>query len=453
MGHAKERGFGLRVGDFLNMSASAPVAAGYIDQADAFGRVQHPTRQHALTLIRMLEASLVIAVVFLNGADFRGGSGEEFTVHWQIYLRLLVSGLAGIYGLLRLPATFRDFLAWPGVLVAAYVTWYAVSVVTSIDRLYSAAAWLSLAGVVLMIPAAMRSLGGYRFLLAVACGLTLYVLGSWIAFVFFPEVGVYEEQVTESAVYSRMSGLGHPNELGFYAAYLALTFAGLGMSRRLSWWIAGAAMGLAAITLLGCFSRTAIIGCVAGLVIMFHSRARRMENLSWILIIVALALGAIFVSSGQGNLDWALENGLRQLTKSGSTEELTTGTGRTEIWKYGISKISESPNLGYGYCSTRFIMQDYSYHCHNMVLNALMHGGFISGLVVTTMILYLLHSVIASSYPPLDGLAAMVLIGGMVDGILGAPAPAASSLIWFMLLFWRQQGLLVELKVELNTPR
>ncbi len=385
---------------------------------------------------------LVVAVVFINGADFRGDTGEEFSVHWQIYLRLLVAFASGCVGLLLFPSkTWNDFLTWPGLLIGAYLIWYGVTLVTAIDRAYCTAAWVSLVGVLLLLPAAMRTLGGYRFWQAVTTGLTLYLVGSWIAYLFFPQIGVFKEQVTQTYAVERMGGLGHPNELGFYAAYTFLAYLGLMVSGRLNWNWGAIGMALAVATLLTCFSRTAILTCAVGTVFALRSPLRQPGNMVSVLGITALGALIAFGALGAGKLDWYLDSLLTSVTKSGSTDELATATGRTEIWQYGIAQIQKSPVTGYGYCAARFVMEKHSYHCHNIVLNALMYGGVISGLLVVCMILNQWIAIFAFPRPEIDGMILCLLIGSMVEELLSAASPSASVLLWFSLMFWRQLGM------------
>lgn len=392
----------------------------------------------AWTLEQAVFWLLVAALTFFMGADFRGSTGGEFEVHWQIYLRLLLAFASGALGaLLLFPRTYRDFFTWPGILLTLLLVLYLLSVAFSASKSYSFAAWSSLLGVTLFIPGALRVLGGFRYLTAVATGLSFYMVGSWIAYLLVPSVGVFEEQVSMTEVYPRMGGLGHPNELGFFAAYTVIIFAGLGTSKRIGWTIAGAGMLLGIVTLVGCFSRTAIIVCTLGLLVTFQEYIRLRSLAAIGMFLGAGVLTVVFFVVASGTLDWAIEDSLRGLSKSGSTDELKTGTGRTEIWAYGIKKIAERPVRGYGYCTTRFVMEDYSYHCHNIVLNAMMFAGILAGFLVLTMVLYHVFFILTKPLPVIDGLAVVMLTGGMVEGLLGAASPAASTILWFTLLFWR----------------
>jgi exopolysaccharide production protein ExoQ len=412
------------------------------------GRTVSQLSSFVWTLDRVACWLVTAAIVFLMGADFRGDTGGDFQVHWQIYLRLLVAAVAGGIGtLLLFPKTYRDFLCFPGILLVGYAGWYLATLPFSIAKGYSAAAWVSLAGVLLFIPAAMRVLGGFRLLTAIATGLVAFLVGSWFAYLFVPEIGVFNEQVTQTEVFERMGGLAHPNELGMYAAFTTVLFAGLGVSRRLSWSFAFLGMLLGIVTLIGCFSRTSMVVCAVGLAVTLQGQWRLRSNLTGISLGIGLASFGLLIAFGTGQLDWLIEDALRKLTKTGSTDELATATGRTEIWSYAISQIAESPLYGYGYCSARFVMEEHSYHCHNIVLNALMFGGIVSGLIVAAMCVYLLSGILFNPRPEIDGLASILLAGGMVEGLLGAPSPAAAIFLWFMLIFWRQLDMQVATQV------
>jgi O-antigen ligase len=173
----------------------------------------------------------------------------------------------------------------------------------------------------------------------------------------------------------------------------------------------------------------------------FQAHWRRPGNAIGVLVAAGLGVLVVFAAVGTGELDWFIESTLQKLTKSGSTDELATATGRTDIWAYGIKKIAESPLVGYGYCSARFIMDEHSFHCHNIILNALMYGGVVPGLIVVGMLLYQLTAMINHPIAAIDGVVLLMCVAGMVDELLGAPSPAAAVTLWFSLLWWRQLGM------------
>ncbi len=399
----------------------------------------------AWTLEQALAAALVFAIVFVNGADFRGDTGEEFSIHWQIYLRLAVCAAAGAYGTLALfGRTFREFFTFPGALLSGYVVINGLSILVSQQRTYTLAAWLSLVGVALFVPAAMKSLGGRKLMLTIAFSLCIYLLGSWVAFLYFPDIGVFHEQVTQSDVFARMGGLAHPNELGFYSAYAAIVICALYATRQVSAPVAAMGSLLALLTIYSSFSRTAAIACSVGLAVTFGASLRRPGNVVGMLLLAGLVTLVLFGLLGMGQLDWLVDSWATKLTKSGNLDELATATGRTEIWVAAISFIQESPLLGYGYCSARFVMEDYSYHGHNILLNAMLYAGIGGGLIVGAILLHLFWSALVDPRPAIDGLVACMFAAGMVDGVLASASPTAMMLIWTVALLWRQLGMMAD---------
>lgn len=397
----------------------------------------------AWTLEHLISSGLVVCVVFLNGADFRGATGDDgFTVHWQIYLRLLICFACGAVGALNLfPRTYREFVVWPGMLLLAYVGMLGLSIPMSVDARYSTASWASLIGVLLFLPSAMRLLGGPRFLRTVLAGLVIHLIGSWIAYLCFPSVGVFMEQVSQSDVFERMGGLAHPNELGFYSAFTVLLAAGLGLRKHLPPWLAGCAIALGGATLLVCFSRTAIVTCCIGLCFTFQYQLFRRGNLIALTTLCALASLTAFATIGTGKFDWQVSEVMTKLTKSGNTSELATATGRTEIWSAAIGFIQESPLIGYGYGTARFVMEEHSFHGHNTILNAMLSAGVPCGIIVMSMMAVLVYYLAFDPRPEIDGLAACTMIAGMLDGVLGAASPNAFLTVWVTCLLWRQMRL------------
>lgn len=393
-------------------------------------------------LEKMIYWTLPFLVVFFNSADFRGNTGEQFEVHWQILLRLLICMLCGALGALVLfPKTYRDFLTWPGLLLLFEIVLYGLSQLTSVQINYTMAAWVSYICVVLMIPASMRILGGNDFLKSVFAGLIVYLVGSWIAYIVFPEIGVHKEYTTGSDSVQRMGGLGHPNELGIISAYATLLAAGMLKTRRMHPLMCVAAMGLGALTLLTCFSRTATACCMLGLATIFWTELRRMGNAYFYGLFVMAGCVVAYVATGMGWADIFLQNLVGKITKSGSIDELSTATGRTDIWTEAFRLISESPALGYGYCGARFVMEDFSYHAHNIVLNAAIYAGIFASMVILAMIFVIIRGILLRPDPVIDGLAVCMLAGGMLEGLLGAPSPAASVTIWICILLWRPMNM------------
>lgn len=389
---------------------------------------------------KMLLWLIPMLVVFLNGADFHGADPEDnFSVHWQILMRLALTGVCGLVGAFFLfPVTYRDFLTWPGLLVVALIGSYGVSQIYSIVPNYTFVALLCYICVALTIPAAMRLLGAQAYLSSVLAGCVAFIVGSWIAYLFFPEIGVHREQVSETEFVERMGGLGHPNALGAVSMLTVVMVAGMAKSRMLRWDLAATIVIVSSITLLTCYSRTSMICCLIGLLVIFRRDLMNVGNLATLGVLGGIGTLLALVLVGSGNLDWYLEDIAGNVSKSGHVDELTTATGRTDIWAAALEFIAASPITGYGYLTQRFYMGDYSFHSHNMVLNATLSAGVGGGMVMLTIILVLLKGVLFKPRLLIDGLAVCMIVAGFVEGVIGQPAPAAPDVIWLSLIFWRQ---------------
>ncbi|MEM6778153.1 MAG: O-antigen ligase family protein [Planctomycetota bacterium] len=391
---------------------------------------------------------LVAGIVFINAADFRGDTGDEFKVHWQIYLRLLNCAVCGGVAILFLHRSLDPYCRFPGLVLSCLFGWTGLTSVASLDPKYSAAAFVSLCCVALLVPAAMRVLGGQRFILAVAFGFVTYLVGSWIAYLLFPQVGVFKEQVSQTDVFERMGGLGHPNELGCYAASTVVLFVALAYRRCLHWHITLPSILLGCITLVACYSRTWIVLTAVGVAMVYRDHWGRPTVFLSAMLVVLLVMAIVGMVYASGGLDWMISDALLKVSKSGNADELSTGTGRTEIWAYGIEQIAHEPLKGYGYGMARFVMEDHSYHCHNTFLNYCMATGLPGGLLFLTLAIYLIHRIVRDPRPEMDGLTTMILLGGMVEGLLIAPAPSAATMLFIVAVFWRH----LDMKLTVRNP-
>lgn len=79
---------------------------------------------------------------------------------------------------------------------------------------------------------------------------------------------------------------------------------------------------------------------------------------------------------------------MESLSRSGSADEITSGTGRTSIWSVAIYLIFEKPFLGYGFASTLQIFDEQVARvgfkvasAHNMILQILLSVGILGALL------------------------------------------------------------------------
>ena len=396
------------------------------------------SREHSGWMIKSILSSLVFLIVFFNQADFGGQSAEQFSVHWEIYARLLICAASGLAAILLMHQVLGPYLKMPGLLISGFLLWSLILIPTSVDKSYSTATLVSLIAVAAMVPAAIKTLGQRQFMNMIGLGLVTYLVGSWIAYLFIPEIGVFYEQVSMTDVYARMGGLGHPNELGLYSAFTFVLFAGLHAKGQMKLQFVLPIMALAAATLVTSYSRTSLILATVGLAVVYRDRLLTRQFVLTAMVGVLLLIPIVGYQFASGTIDWTLEDTAMSLSKSGTADELSTATGRTEIWSYAIERIGEKPLTGFGYGTMRFVMDEHSFHCHNTFLNFSLSTGVVGGLFFLTMCGYLLTMAWQDPRPEIDGLVAIIIIGGFVEGALLSPAPTCQLLVFMSAILWRQ---------------
>ena len=383
--------------------------------------------------------ALTVLMVFVNSADFQGADADSFSVKYQIYIRILVCGLCGLYGVLFLQSSLSRFLKFPGLLVVAYGAVVLMSVPISIDRTYSGVTAICLWCLFLFLPAALDKIGNLRFLIAIATGAIAYVLVSWFLYLMVPSLGISREFVSEDVFLERMGGLGHPNTLGLYASVSLLMILLLIRQKILSWkWVLPCVV-LWAATIYLCLSRTSVILAGVGALGIFWDRIWRVQHLPRL---IALALGGtacLLIYAATGDLTEQIENTLLSVSKSGEVSELTSATGRVEIWAHALQKIDERLLTGFGYGTQRFVMHEHSYHCHNIVLNAMLGCGIFAGLLVISFLCLLVRRLWMQPDPVIRAFVPLFLIGGMVESLIYSPAPSLEMVLFFLLIYWQDE--------------
>ena len=59
-------------------------------------------------------------------------------------------------------------------------------------------------------------------MIAILIGLVGHVALAWFLYIFFPDIGVFQEELAQSTFVKRMGGLGHPNGVGRNAVLMGL---------------------------------------------------------------------------------------------------------------------------------------------------------------------------------------------------------------------------------------
>ncbi len=419
----------------------------------ASGALLHDRLETGLS--RVLHASLVgpgagalllVAIVFINDANIRYSDLHTYSLDGQIVMRLFVCAACGLYGLAHFSRTHDTLLRFPGVWSVLFGAWATFTLLFAVQKLFAIAACLALWCMVFFIPAVLIQLGGRRTTVLVAVTLTVYMVVSWFLYFAFPYLGRTPYTMPDLSIVYRMGGLGHANSTGRLASLGIAMVLALGFARMARWNRLVPLIGFLAITLYATNSRTAILATAALAVVCVRYVPLKWSIAAGFLMLVAAGGFLLVASSGSEELASAL-------SRSGQSEELSSLTGRTEIWAWVLDRIEERPIVGQGYGCARFAMavfndlveQDMAgYHAHNTLLNLALTTGVVGAVLFLGMIFNLALDFVRQPSIVPDMILVLVVVAGIADAVAFSPIPDVYTVLWLIALFWRQTGMTLE---------
>jgi exopolysaccharide production protein ExoQ len=411
----------------------------------------HPIRKNPIDPSRLSPAQRIwalldmplndlagIVLLFLAGflmlADIKVGK-VEVALDSQVMAKLCVIGACGIYGLLGFladPQVRRTLFSFPVLWVVMISACFFLAVPTSITPVESLASAISIACITLATVTGIVRLGAGTVVTTLFYSLCLYVVAAWIAFLAFPEIGVYAEKLSEGRFQNRMAGIAHPNTLGQFSG-LTIVLGSILYVRfgQRSMFRIGIIL-LAALALLFSLSRTSMVATVFALSIAFRKQLFRREYALYAVgIVLAGAIGFLVLASTT-DLSETIEQKLRLLSKSGDLSELTSATGRVEIWKYASRLIAEKPLTGYGAATSKYYLEDYTYYTHNMIMHVAFSTGIFGGTFALLMCLGRILAMITHHHLLADGIIAFLLVNGFFENVLFCFLAGLPTMMWIV---------------------
>jgi O-antigen ligase len=383
---------------------------------------------------------LVFLVSFLNLVNLHVDK-EGVALDAQVLAKLMVIGCAGLYGMAGAINDVRVrhiLFSLPVFLVVVLVALYFLSSFASISKEHSMVSTISLVSVLLMTVTAMMQLGLVRFLTTVFHAMSAFVVLSWVAYFLWPDVGVFMEPTTEGEFVRRMSGLAHSNTLGQYSGLTVIVGVALYhfYGQRSTWRLI--VIGLAVGALLASLSRTSVVATVAGLIVMYHRSVFTPNNRKWFIIGGMFLAMMVAVVATQVDLGEVIAEKLTVVSKSGDAEELTSATGRAEIWQYSLFLIAKQPLTGYGAATSKYFLEEHSMYTHNLLLNIAFSTGILGGLVGLVMILQQAISAIWKPHVVTSAVIAFILVNGLFENVIFSIIAGMPTLLWLMSMAWFQ---------------
>jgi O-antigen ligase len=387
---------------------------------------------------------LLIASVNVTMFDLvQETEGDAFRVDPLVLMRLGACAAFGLFGLLYLRRTLAQLCTFPAAWNTMLVVWAALTVPFSVSPTFSAAGVFTLLCVTLFVPAVLAELGGERTIKVLLAGLVIYVGLNWLVAVAAPSL-VDTSFKTVGGDTSHRFG-NDPQQLGLQTTWALGFLLVLALSKRLSARVSIVLLLGLVLTLALSLSRTAIMASVVVTsVALWPHLSGRQRALAF--ASTFLLIGTILLATASGRFAINTNAVVSTVSRSGDTEELRTFTGRVDVWKYAWGKCLDSPLFGYGYGTSRFVLQeDPNYplkfqanHAHNLFLNTALTIGLPGALLLIVMIAHLaLRNMRLSCSVPSITLA-FVVTGSVTESLLYGAMPRSHMFIWLIAMFWQQ---------------
>ena len=403
----------------------------------------------SLTGDRRYAAILAVAIIFVLCSNFRYREYAEKSIDFQIALKL-----AGILVALALSTFafraiarhlylngFTYWLAFFGFLV--FSSSYAMA------PAHAAVSTLSILASFLFLCYLCVKFGAQRMVEVLVWAGLLICAVSLAVYVAVPSFGrMWDWTGDEIALTSRLQGIfGHSNAAGSGSAMLFFLTAAFYVERPHASRIVGySTLAASLLCLILSINRMALASLMASCLVYFLVSGHFGRRLLLILSLGTLAIVPLLLFPDEI---------FSVLSRSGSAEEITSGSGRTRIWSVVLELVPQAWLLGHGYASAQHVLPIHpdlfraAAHAHNLCLEVLFCSGVIGlSLLVWCILTSIVLAVRVGAAREL-ALFSFVLPYGLTEPIIGGTTYLA-LIIWqasIVLLFYRAR------QVELERSR
>ena len=279
-----------------------------------------------------------------------------------------------------------------------------------------------------------------RIIEYVRSGICIVLYASLLAAIFAPQWAVqHGYELSMLGISSRLHGaVAHANVLGPLAALYLVSYGTkipLSSSAQFLKWL------LAFSVLIATQSKTSLVGLVAGWIVCALSRVERRRFLRTLIVGMILASAGYMVLDIQDAVDWIVAEAPR---------EMTTATGRLQIWLVTLSVWQDAPWFGYGQDLWKSEMQEeyvrllgwYVPHAHNILIQALGAEGVFGFVATSGLFAAMVRAawLVRGQCTQVSGMVAFVVIVNMFEvGFTGAMRFSATPLVLFVAInAWKE---------------
>ena len=304
----------------------------------------------------------VVWMAFFNLVSFNVDK-DEVGLDAQVLVKLMgvaVAGCVGAWGWLH-SQEMRKLCSTGWMFgIAAFLGLYFVAGLFGIDRVVSLITTICLLATVLVTCFSVTLNGWYRTFFAAYLGVVLYCFCSLAFWCVSPDAAMFAEPLPEGQFALRFRGLSHPNTVGQYGGMAIALSLVLWWNQKLNRWLALAGLLMGTACLAGSLSRASMLATALCLAFVYRDK---LLNRRWImpgLLSLGLICFAGVFFSQYLDLEAGLDAVVQKLSKSGEAEELTSATGRADIWARTLQLVAERPLLGFGANTSKYLLSEYS---------------------------------------------------------------------------------------------
>jgi exopolysaccharide production protein ExoQ len=284
---------------------------------------------------------------------------------------------------------------------------------------------------IVFVASAIMVLGFRVFAFAIACGVLITSIWGLTLFYFVPSNGVFTEPIANGEFLIRIGGLAHPNSVARSMILASILIAYLLRSGELDWKLGAPFLLLFGWNIILAKSRTAMIAGMIGTVILFIDWLRPKRVLVVGTLAMIIGVSALFFLFATSQEDRFVGKLIGLVAKSGEAEELTSGTGRTDIWAEASRHISMRPLLGYGLNVGPLLLIDHSQATHNSVMYATLAGGLFGGLLMIILQLWLIVIAFRSPMLVVRAIATFLFFSCLTEDTVLETFPGPATMLWY----------------------
>lgn len=378
----------------------------------------------------------LFAIAFGNLVDLEADN-DSVGISGQVLVKLMCLAVGGLYGGIGVltDAKVRQLLlSFPMMWMSLLLFLFCLAAPTSPTVVLSLAAAISIACVLTLTTTALVQLGVKNVMNVLFYAASAYVFFSWLAYLFVPSIGVFMEPTTEGQFIPRMGGLSHPNTLGQTSGMTLMLGLILYRDSKSFSWFRTLVIVAALAALIGSLSRTSLLASICAIVVVFRMQIFQRRYMMGAIVCGIAGIILLMAASMFTDIESKVASKLGLLSKSGDTSELTSATGRTDIWAKTIELIGERPALGYGAATSKVLLQDYSMHTHNLILNVALSTGVFGGLLAIWMCLERLLRMMVARHPIADALVVFILVNGLFENVIFSNLAGLPTILWIVAL-------------------